>query len=88
MHKEDSGPENGELLLLLLARMLTTYFNTYYVIHKTSFTSNIVDVVFFFFFFFFCPIRILQRKLSVPSSRYSLNSPKTKSVKMFNMKRV
>ena len=83
MHKEDSGPENGELLLLLLARMLTTYFNTYYVIHKTSFTSNIVDVVFFFF-----PIRILQRKLSVPSSRYSLNSPKTKSVKMFNMKRV
>ena len=50
MHKEDSGPENGELLLLLLARMLTTYFNAYYVIHKTSFTSNIVDVVFFFFF--------------------------------------
>lgn len=45
MDKEDSVPENGELLLHLSAWMLATYFTGYSVINKTSFTSN--TVVFF-----------------------------------------
>lgn len=42
MDKEDSVPENGELLLHLSAWMLATYFTRYSVINKTSFTSNTV----------------------------------------------